>query len=165
MDKHDFNFPHLRPDQPQNDQPYVRLMIFFNKRADITEEQMNDWWRSVHADLSMSVPGWSAHCSRYIQFRQPSKLREQAKSCGMDILEYDAMGEMHVKSLDDWLEFSASPAFSKKLVEDGKNFMDGNIKVMIGHDNLVFGATTARSSGSDGILIDDKRLKPAESKL
>jgi hypothetical protein len=40
--------------------------------------------------------------------------------------------------------------------------MNGEIKVMAGYDNLIFGNATL--GGTDGILPNDKRLKP-ESKL
>lgn len=34
----------------------------------------------------------------------------------MEPLEFDGMGEMHLKSLEDWVKFQTSPAFSGKLV-------------------------------------------------
>lgn len=51
--------------------------------------------------------------------------------------------------------------FSDLLVcaDDGANFMAGGIpKLMIGHDNLIYGAKIETSGGSDGILPTDSRL-------
>jgi hypothetical protein len=31
----------------------------------------------------------------------------------MEPLPFDGMGEMHIKSLDDWVEFQKSPAFAR----------------------------------------------------
>lgn len=47
--------------------------------------------------------------------------------------------------------------------DDGPNFMNGEIKVMAGYDNLIFGNATL-GGGKDGILPNDRRLKP-DSKL
>lgn len=50
---------------------------------------------------------------------------------------------------------------------DGKNFMQGSIKVMMGYDNLIFGRRIETIGGDDGILPCDNRLTLAlkESKL
>ncbi|KAH7134879.1 hypothetical protein B0J11DRAFT_610932 [Dendryphion nanum] len=160
MDRHNFTFPELHPSAQPNIQPYLRILVFFNKKEGITEQQMAEWWRTVHADLSLSTPGWDVHVSRYVQFIQPSAIREQAQSYGMELLSFSAMGEMHVKSLEEWVAFSSSPAFSKTLVEDGGNFMAGPIKIMIGHDNLVYGSKIESSGGIDGVLPGDRRFRP-----
>jgi hypothetical protein len=69
MDKHPFTFSHLRPGQSSNEQPYLRLLIFITKRPDISDEKFHSWWKSVHADLSVTAPGWNVHVLRYVQVR------------------------------------------------------------------------------------------------
>lgn len=45
--------------------------------------------------------------------------------------------------------------------------MDGTLKVMMGHDNLIYGSKFENSDGVDGVLPHDSRLTPAlkDSKL
>ncbi|KAF2105253.1 peptidase M50B-like-domain-containing protein [Lophiotrema nucula] len=90
-----FHIPHLRPGQGSNEQSYVRLLIFFKKRPDVTEQHFQEWWKSVHADLGLSAAGFNVHVSRYVQFYQTSQDKERLKSLGMPILDFDDMGEMH----------------------------------------------------------------------
>lgn len=67
IDEHKFTFSELRLAAGSNPQPYVRLLIFFNKRPDVSEEEFHEWWRTVHADLALSVAGFGGHCMRYVQ--------------------------------------------------------------------------------------------------
>jgi hypothetical protein len=119
-----------------------------------------------------------------VQLHQTAAHKEALKAAGMDVLKYDGMGEMHVKSLDDWIKFSSTPHFTEKMVRkytptdfchfpvtnlflsegDGAEFMAGPIYVMAGYDNLIYGAKIETSGGSDGILPTDSRLTK-ESKL
>ncbi|KAF2650237.1 hypothetical protein K491DRAFT_609215 [Lophiostoma macrostomum CBS 122681] len=160
MDKHNFTFSHLRPGQGSNQQPYLRLLIFISKRPDISEETFHEWWKTVHADLSASAPGWGVHVLRYVQSHQTSQHKEALEAAGMETLQYDGMGELHVKSLDDWIKFSSSKYFIDVMSKDGPNFMAGPIHMMLGYDNLITGAKIETSGGADGILPGDKRLTP-----
>ncbi|OAL49156.1 hypothetical protein IQ07DRAFT_72041 [Pyrenochaeta sp. DS3sAY3a] len=159
---HQFQFQQLSPGKGSNEQPFVRFLIFIKKRPDISDEKFHLWWKSVHADLAVAVAGFGGHCSRYLH--QTPEHRAQLEKYGMEPLPYDGVGEMHLKSLDDWVNFQSSPAFSDKLVSDGANFMDGTLKVMMGYDNLIYGSKMATSGGNDGILPNDSRLTPALEK-
>ncbi|KAH7356149.1 EthD domain-containing protein [Pyrenochaeta sp. MPI-SDFR-AT-0127] len=164
---HAFAFSHLSPGEGSNEQPYIRFLMFIKKRADISDQRFHEWWKTVHADLAVSVAGFGGHCKRYVQLHQTPEHRAELEKYSMKPLPYDGIGEMYVKSLDDWVKFQSSPAFSKKLIHDGANFMDGTLKVMMGYDNLIFGNKIEHSDGNDGILTDDQRLTPAlkDSKL
>ncbi|KAK3197352.1 hypothetical protein GRF29_1536g1470096, partial [Pseudopithomyces chartarum] len=113
MDKHRFTFSELRPEAGFNRQPYVRLLIFINKRKDIPQEKFHTWWRSVHADLAVAIEGFGGHCTRYVQTHTTPADKAALTKYGMEPLPFDGMGEMHVKSLDDWVEFQKSSAFVK----------------------------------------------------
>ncbi|KAJ4300903.1 hypothetical protein N0V90_002991 [Kalmusia sp. IMI 367209] len=166
MDEHSFTFSELRPENNSNKQPYIRLLIFINKRKDISQERFHAWWRSVHADLAVAVEGFGGHCTRYVQSHTTPEHKAEIKKFGMEPLPFDGMGEMHVKSLEDWVSFQSSPAFAEKLVSDGANFMEGPIQVMVGYDHLIYGSKNVESGGTDGILPSDKRFKGVkESKL
>ncbi|KAF2683278.1 hypothetical protein K458DRAFT_305375 [Lentithecium fluviatile CBS 122367] len=168
MDAHKFRFSSLHPSTGSNKQPYIRFLIFISKRPDISQETFHTWWRSVHADLAVSVAGFGGHCSRYIQLHTTPEHKDELSRYGMEPLQFDGMGEMHVKSIGDWVRFQGSPAFSEKLVTgDGANFMAGPVQVMAGYDHLIYGSKIETSGGEDGILPSDERLiaAPKESKL
>ncbi|KAF2255207.1 hypothetical protein BU26DRAFT_152240 [Trematosphaeria pertusa] len=167
MDKHPFTFSELHPSSTSTKQPYTRFLIFIKKRRDVSQETFHAWWRSVHADLAVSVAGFGGHCSRYVQMHTTPEYKDELKKHGMEPMQWDGMGEMHVKSIEDWVKFQGSPAF-EKLVHDGGNFMDGPIQVMAGYDHLIYGSRIETSGGRDGILPGDERLKSAlkgDSKL
>jgi len=115
MGEHQFTFSFLKPGSGSNKQPYYKMLMFIKKRPDISDEQFHEHWRTVHADLSCSAPDWGVHVVRYVQLHQTSADKEALKKLGMDVLDFDGMGELHVKSLDDWVQFSSSPVFAEKL--------------------------------------------------
>lgn len=179
---HKFTFPNLGPGEGSNEQPYVRFLMFIKKHPDVSHEKFHEWWKTVHADLAVTVAGFGGHCKRYVQLHQTEEHREELKKYRMKPLEYDGIGEMYVKSLEDWIKFQSSPAFTEKLVGesnqamlpmmmvalglliilgDGANFMDGKLRVMLGYDNLIFGSNVDSCGGSDGILPSDQRLTSA----
>lgn len=67
MSSHTFNFQHLNHGQGSNEQPYVRMLMFFKKLPSITEEQFHEWWKTVHADLTVSTKDFGVHILRYVQ--------------------------------------------------------------------------------------------------
>lgn len=119
---HTFTFPHLSPGEGSNEQPYIRFLMCIKKRADISDEKFHEWWKTVHADLAVSVSGFGGHCVRYVQLHQTPEHKAELEKCGMQPLPYDGIGEMYVKSLEDWVKFQSSHAFSKKLVRKYTGF-------------------------------------------
>ncbi|KAF2708022.1 hypothetical protein K504DRAFT_534709 [Pleomassaria siparia CBS 279.74] len=71
----------------------------------------------------------------------------------MDLLDFDACSTLWMKSWDDWGRFSTSPEYAAALMPDAGNFMDINfgIKVMAGHDLIVFGKGIPEVDAKDGI--------------
>lgn len=137
MDTHSYTFDQLRPGQGSNEQPYLRILIFLNKHPDVPDEKFHDWWKTVHADLTMTGLGWGVHVTRYVQvrtscahfrsgkkrllklleqFHQTAAHKEALKAVGLEPLPFDGMGEMHAPSLEAWFKFSSSPGFQEKLL-------------------------------------------------
>ena len=67
MDKYNFTFSQLQRGRGSNQQPYLRLLMFFNKLPDISEEKFHQWWQTVHADLTVSAAGFNVDVLRYVQ--------------------------------------------------------------------------------------------------
>lgn len=110
---HTFTFPSLSPGAGSNEQPYIRLLMFVKKRPDVSDEKFHEWWKTIHADLAVSVAGFGGHCKRYVQLHQTPEHREELSKYKMEPLPFDGVGEMYLKSLTDWVEFSSGPAFTK----------------------------------------------------
>ncbi|KAF2401563.1 hypothetical protein EJ06DRAFT_475828 [Trichodelitschia bisporula] len=165
MESHTFNFEHLKPGKGSNEQPYLRLLMFFHKLPHITEEQFHEWWKTVHADLTVSAKDFGVYIQRYVQFHSTSAHKEMVRPLGYEILSFDACGEMHARKMEDWVNFSKSQHFVKALMgmcstctrHDAPNFMQLPIHIMAGYDNLIFGSKI-EASGSDGILPGNPRL-------
>jgi hypothetical protein len=179
---HTFTFPSLYPGAGSSQQPYIRFSIFIRKRPDISDEKFHEWWKTVHADLALSVAGFGGHCIRYVQLHQTAEQKKELEKHGLKPLPFDGVAELYVKSLQDWVDFQNSPVFAKKLngkrystasltdhvdfllnsVGDGEKFMDDTFNVMMGYDNLIYGSKIAIGGGDDGVLPSDGNLTPAE---
>lgn len=114
--KHTFTFPSLAPRAGLSEQPYIRSLMFINKRPENSYERLDEWWKTIHADLAVSVVGFGGHCKRYVQLHQRLEHKEELKQFGMEPLPYVGIGEMCVKNLQNWVKFQSSPAFKGKLV-------------------------------------------------
>lgn len=108
---HTFTFPALSPGAGSNQQPYIRFLMFIRKRPGISDAKFHEWWKTVHADLAASVAGFGGHCMRYVQLHQTPEHQAELQKFGMEVLEYDGIGEMYVKSLEDWMAFQKTRAF------------------------------------------------------
>jgi hypothetical protein len=69
MSSHKFNFDHLDHGKGSNEQPYLKFLMFFKKLPSITDEQFHEWWKTVHADLTVSCLNFNVHILRYVQVR------------------------------------------------------------------------------------------------
>jgi hypothetical protein len=112
---HTFTFPSLSPTTDSNQQPYIRFLMFIKKRPNISDEKFHAWWKTVHADLAVSVAGFGGYSMRYVQLHQTAEHKRELEKYGMQPLPYDGIGEMHLRSLEDWVAFSGSKAFKQKL--------------------------------------------------
>jgi hypothetical protein len=50
-----------------------------------------------------------------VQLHTTPEHKDELKKYGMEPLQFDGMGEMYIKSLEDWVKFQGSPAFVEKL--------------------------------------------------
>ena len=64
---HKYNFSELELGGGSNQQPYFRAMVFFHKKPGLTDEFFHEHWKSVHADLTMSVKDAGVTLVRYVQ--------------------------------------------------------------------------------------------------
>ncbi|KAL5421743.1 hypothetical protein PMIN06_013136, partial [Paraphaeosphaeria minitans] len=157
---HQFSFEELAVGQGSNQQPYIRILIFFNKKNGLSEAFSHEHWKSVFADLTMSVGDGAKNFRRYVQFHQDADHRKLVSSLSqysMQPLQYDGCDEFHAENADQFLRFMADIHDSKELVGCGSRFtdVDEGMRVMVGYDNLIYGSNIATSEGCDGIVPSD----------
>ena len=118
-------------------------------------------YNHVHSDLTLASKGFNIYkVQRYVQLIQTPEMKKKAQSLGMDVLDYDAVSTIWVKSWEDWENFSGSPEYAAALMPDAANFMDTThgIKVMAGHDMIVFGKGITDVDIKDGITRTVEKL-------
>ncbi|KAH7130340.1 hypothetical protein B0J11DRAFT_602675 [Dendryphion nanum] len=161
---HNYKFDELVLGTGSNQQPYFRALIFFNKKPEHSEEFFHDHWKSVHADLTLSVQNTGIKLSRYVQFHQDAHHRSLVapvlESGHMQLLPYDGCAEFHCKDADKFLQFLKDISDDRSLVGCGSRFCDMSkgMHIMVGYDNLIMGDKSSVSGGVDGIMPTDSRL-------
>ena len=87
-------------------------------------------------------------------------MKKKIQSLGMELLDYDAVSTIWVRSWEDWEKFSGSLEYAAALMPDAGNFMDlaQGIKVMAGHDMIVFGKGIPDVDAKDGMTRATERL-------
>ncbi|KAF9730029.1 hypothetical protein PMIN04_012799 [Paraphaeosphaeria minitans] len=159
-----FSFEELAVERGSNQQPYIRILIFFNKKKGLSEAFFHEHWKSIHADLTMSFGNGTKNFSRYVQFHQDAEHRKLVSSLSqynMQPLQYDGCAEFHAENAEQFLRFMADIHNSKELVGCGSRFtdVDDGMHVMVGYDNLIYGSHITTSGGCDGILPSDPRIE------
>lgn len=69
---HNFTFSELSPGNGSNEQPYVKFLMFIKKKPGISDEKFHEWWKTVHADLALTVENMGGVCLRYEQVGDPT---------------------------------------------------------------------------------------------
>ncbi|KAF2728953.1 hypothetical protein EJ04DRAFT_569079 [Polyplosphaeria fusca] len=160
---HPFTFSELSPGTGSNQQPYFRALVFFTKKPGLTDDFFHEHWKSVHADLAISIKGASVNLVRYVQFHHDARHKEMLAPLlgqGMALAPYDGCAEFHAKDAEGFLRFMVDVHAAKELVGCGSRFIDEvkGMHIMAGYDNLIFGGKIGTSGGSDGLLGGDRRF-------
>jgi hypothetical protein len=127
----------------------------------VDDDHFQMHYNHVHSDLTLASKGFNIYkVQRYVQLIQTPEMKKKAQSLGMDVLDYDAVSTIWVKSWEDWENFSGSPEYAAALMPDAANFMDTThgIKVMAGHDMIVFGKGITDVDIKDGITRTVQKL-------
>jgi hypothetical protein len=117
-------------------------------------------YNHIHSDLTLASKGFNVYkVQRYVQLIQTSGMKKHIQSLGMDLLDYDAVSTIWVRSWEDWERFSGSPEYAAALMPDAGKFMDlaHGIKVMAGHDMIVFGKGIPNVDVKDGITRAEEK--------
>lgn len=122
---HTFTFPALDPHSPSYKRaitPSLRLLLFFKRLPNVSDEHFHAWWSSVHADMSVSSPAFRKYVKRFAHLHQTPAHREMLKPmmqmAGKEraqTLEFDGCAEMVVGSWEEYLELTMDPAYAQKM--------------------------------------------------
>ncbi len=74
-------------------------------------------------------------------------MREQAKSLGIPVLDYDGVAEVWLDSIDDWKEIVSDTDFVTAVAADEANFILAPINIMFGWDNLIIDVDAGVNNG------------------
>lgn len=69
MENLNYKWHEVLPGTGSNEQPYFRVHLFSKKHANVSEEAFHEHWKTTHAGIIMSLPGFSDVCLRYVQVR------------------------------------------------------------------------------------------------
>ncbi|KAK5724264.1 Mediator of RNA polymerase II transcription subunit 7 [Elasticomyces elasticus] len=120
---------------------YLKISLFLKKQPNITEEFFHEHWKTQHVDVALRNRTFASKARKYNQvYRKVHvtlELREQARSFGIPVMEYDGIAEVWVDSLEDWKEVLADPDFVKAVGADEQLFILAPISVQLSYDNLV----------------------------
>ncbi|KAF2192444.1 hypothetical protein K469DRAFT_800367 [Zopfia rhizophila CBS 207.26] len=170
-DRHHFTFKELEPGKGSNEQPYLKVLFFFNKKPGITEGFFHEHLKIVYADLTMSTKDIGVNL--VLRFRQynPSSSSTDATDImlalllaqGMKLVLYDYRAEFQAKDTKYYLKFVNS-LYAEIAIPGRKSKMRNYIHrlgshIMTEYDNLIFGSKARTSGGKDGISPDNTRLK------
>ncbi|OAG11158.1 uncharacterized protein CC84DRAFT_1132697 [Paraphaeosphaeria sporulosa] len=165
---HAYTFSEYAPgtylNHDSNRQPYFRFMILFKMNPDLCEEQANEHWKTVHADLTLAMKGTGVLIERYVQFHADQASRVAIQSLedtgSVEVAPYDGIAEFHAKDAESVLKFINNAFGDPVIGKDQEYFVDGAMKlqVMAGYDTLIYGSGIRTSGGTDGILPGDPRF-------
>lgn len=106
----------------------IKLTFCLRRRADLTLEQFQAYWRDRHAPLVAEVAPL-LRIRRYVQshsFADP-RLAGTANARGATVQPYDGVAELFWDSVDDLMAVNDSKdarAAGLRLLEDERNFID-----------------------------------------
>lgn len=93
----------------------VKALFFPVRKAGLTVEQFQDYWRTRHAEIVPNTP----HLARYVQAHV---LLGSYRSAHPPV--FDGVAELWWDNLDDLREALASSAFQREQPQDAENFVD-----------------------------------------
>ncbi|KAL5391114.1 hypothetical protein PMIN06_008535 [Paraphaeosphaeria minitans] len=165
---HAYTFSEYAPgtytNRDSNRQPYFRFMILFTMNPALCEEQANEHWKTVHADLTLAMKDTGVLIERYVQFHADAASREAIRSFvdtgSVEVAPYDGIAEFHAKDAGSVLKFIGNAFGDPVIGKDQNYFVDGAVKlrVMAGYDTLIYGSGIKTSGGTDGVLPGDPRF-------
>ncbi|PYH95282.1 hypothetical protein BO71DRAFT_323512, partial [Aspergillus ellipticus CBS 707.79] len=138
---------------PPTSNPAIKISVYFHKLPSVTHEQFFAHWQTIHAGLALAMQAFRNNIIRYVQHHQTPQMKDQARSLGMNVLEYDACAQMWVRSWDDWVAFHNSEEYASALADDCRLFMQLPMTFMVGYENLIVGEAANEIGGRDGISL------------
>lgn len=110
----------------------IRFQYLMRRRADFSHEDYIERYAGVHAKIGMKL-----NVSKgYVQFHaDPELSRMAAAGAGFGIWAIDSVAELHILSMDDFLE-AASREGSEEAGEDEEHFVDRPNSVMFISDEV-----------------------------
>lgn len=105
----------------------IKLIMCLHRRADITREAFQDYWRNSHGPFFMNNAA-VMRTQKYVQSHTlSSPLNEGMRQSRSLAEEFDGVAEVWFESENDLMEAMGSTEMAElgpKLIEDENNFID-----------------------------------------
>ncbi|KAK1763385.1 hypothetical protein QBC33DRAFT_598608 [Phialemonium atrogriseum] len=118
---------------------YLKISLYLRKQPNVTDAYFHAYWANNHLEPALKNKTFTDKTRRYNQHHVTPAEREQAKTLGIPVLEYDGIAEVWVDSLDDWKAIVSDTEFVNAVAADEPHFIMAPIHVLIGWDNLIIG--------------------------
>ncbi|MCJ1299526.1 hypothetical protein MMC08_002318 [Hypocenomyce scalaris] len=122
----------------------LKYTMYLHKNGDLNETEFHEHWRTTHASFAVEALARNG-IVRYTQYHCSSASRALARPMttyaiegsglvsGLQIMDYDAIVEIWVRRMEDFLAALKEPVFTEKIVADEKLLFDmENAMVTVG---------------------------------
>lgn len=97
----------------------VKITIFVKRKAELTFEEFDTYWREKHAPLIKSVTDFSRHVRKYVQSH-----RSPEEFAFADAANYDGVAELWFDDVESLNTAFTEPEYMEHIRPDELKFVD-----------------------------------------
>lgn len=123
----------------------IKITILLVRKEGMSREEFQDYWRTVHGPLVMSIPENKQHVSKYVQSHT---LSDWFPFLAGENPLFDGAAEIWCDSLQAGLEMFAEPTYKELIYPDELKFLDlDKVVVLVMNEHLIYQRTGAPIHG------------------
>ncbi|KAF2650059.1 hypothetical protein K491DRAFT_609590 [Lophiostoma macrostomum CBS 122681] len=127
-----------KPACTMNLERMYHVKLFYNRKEGITPEEFNSYWANHHSTLTA---GFHIRVGvvRSVQYHSTPEIRDLVRfHGGPPVLEYDAVAELWMYSLETLQALQSDPYYVNTIQPDEQKFIDEtSVKIVVGVDYIV----------------------------
>jgi hypothetical protein len=132
----------------------IKMITLLKRHPNLTREEFEEHWRTVHAELVRDLPDVSIHMRRYVQnylVGGGTQASEEFGGVGLPSadLDIDGIMEAHFDSMEDMARMTSAESYLKFIRPD--------------EEQLVDAARCTVYLTEEYVVVDDEHRPPAES--
>ncbi|KIJ34938.1 glycoside hydrolase family 79 protein [Sphaerobolus stellatus SS14] len=115
----------------------VHIMLFLKRRADLTQEQFEEYWSNIHGPVVTEANEVKLRLIKYSQFHVVPTSNEALKRGGLAVAPYDGVVEFEADTIEDFIIVIKSEEYRQKIWPHIQNFLDTNsMMYLAGEDHV-----------------------------